>query len=291
MKISDYLRCLYCGSTLLEIAGSHVVCSSCEKKFPFIGGIPAFIDQKDLTSQQENQIGIFDKYTVNDDAYKLDLWQKSYVDRFLENFWDIKNKVVLDCGTGSGYMTIELAKKGAKVISYDLTLSNLVRLKKILRDLSLEDNVLLVCGSAEKLPVKDSVADFFISNALLEHITNEQSAIEETNRVCKLGSGLMITVPVKFKYVNPLFIPINIVHDRNMGHLRRYDKNSLEKKFLKWDLKRCYYTGHFFKVVSVLLNTLFPSLISEFYIENIDKKYEGLSWGSSNICGFFRKNV
>lgn len=284
-ELLKYISCPSCNSELIY-SNNNLGCDKCKIKFEEKEGIPILINLNNLPRHLDNQI----KYFENEKhiTYKLDLWQKNYVDRFLDNFNDVKNKLIIDCGTGSGYMAIELAKRGATVIACDLTLKNLIRLKKISKELGLEKNILYFCSSAEDLPLKKGIADFFISNAVLEHLPNEKEAINEIKRVCTEKAGLMITVPIKYRYLNPILIPINFIHDKRIGHLRRYSKEELEKRFNDYIIKNIYYTGHTKKVIKIIFNNFFP-IFDEKRIEDNDNKKLEKKFGASNIIIFMNK--
>lgn len=253
--------------------------------------IPVLIDENKINDHLRNQIKYFeDEMTDTFREYQIEEWQKSYVSRFLDNFPDVKNKLILDCGSGSGYLTIELAKRGAFVISCDLTLMNLVKLKETAKQLGLEKNISFVCCSAEDLPFKDNIFDYFISNAVIEHLPREVEAIQEIDRVTKKNGGLMVTVPLSYKYLNPILLPVNYIHDQRIGHLRRYNYEILVSKFNKFNLKNTYYTGHTVKVVKVLINMLVKKeLFSATNIENEDSNNSNKKYFASNIICFFER--
>ena len=96
----------------------------------------------------------------------------------------------------------------------------------------------------------------------------------------------MITVPLSYYLLNPFFLPVNIIHDWKIGHLRRYSSKVLQKKFIQWRMINHYYTGHFIKVAKVLINSL-VKVFNEEKTELIDKKKENMKWGASNIITFF----
>ena len=253
--------------------------------------IPVLIDENKINEHLRNQIKYFeDEMLEKFDNYEIEEWQKNYVNLFLDNFTDVKDKLILDCGSGSGYLTIELAKRGAFVITCDLTLMNLVKLKETAKKLGLENNIAFVCCSAEDLPFKDNIFDYFISNAVIEHLPREIEAIQEIDRVTKKDGGLMITVPLSYKYLNPILLPVNYVHDKRIGHLRRYNQEILVSKFNKFKLKNTYYTGHTAKVVKVLANMLVKKeLFSATNIEKEDSKNSNRKWFASNIICFFER--
>lgn len=253
--------------------------------------IPVLIDENKINEHLRNQIKYFeDEMLEKFDNYEIEEWQKNYVNLFLDNFTDVKDKLILDCGSGSGYLSIELAKRGAFVISCDLTLMNLVKLKDTAKQLGLENNIAFICCSAEDLPFKDNIFDYFISNAVIEHLPREVEAIQEIDRVTKKDGGVMVTVPLSYKYLNPILLPVNYIHDQRIGHLRRYNQEILINKFNNFKLKNTYYTGHTAKVVKVLANMLVKKeLFSTHNIEKEDSKNSNKKWFASNIICFFER--
>jgi len=287
--IEKYIVCPKCkGAVYLNT--DYVICTDCRAKYRLVEGILIMVNENELSPHFNQQISYFEKEKiVQNETHTLHPWQKSYVDRLDETFSINKDDVVLDCGAGSAYMSIELALHGAFVISLDLTLSNLRRLKRIKEKLGLE-NILLVCGNAEELPIKDSSIDYFISNAVLEHLPHEKNAISEINRVTHFNSGLSLAVPLRYRFLNPLLIPLNYFHDKRIGHLRRYDGKDFLTKFPQWELQKTFYTGHFIKVLKSLVNMI-AKIFDEEKIEEQDREIENKKYGASNIVGFFRKRM
>jgi ubiquinone/menaquinone biosynthesis C-methylase UbiE/uncharacterized protein YbaR (Trm112 family) len=286
----SYICCPKCRSNVTQ-QNKSLICESCKSEYNIINGIPVLVDLGNLPEHLLNQIKYFENEATNNadsKEYILYEWQKSYLKRFTDNYGDLKGKVVLDCGTGSGYMAIELARMGAIVIATDLTLKSLLRLKSIVNKQQLQNEFTIICCSADNLPFQSKIADYFISNAVLEHIPDDNKAISELNRICKNISGLMITVPLSYKYINPLLIPINYIHDKRIGHLRRYNRKILSDKFGNWDQRNIYYTGHFNKVIKVLVNKL-RKIFNDKQIEQCDREKEKNKWGASNIIVMFNR--
>ena len=282
-----YLCCPECRSDLIE-QNNFLICKRCGEKYNIQNGIPVLVNLKNLSIHLHKQVKYFDNVIQKRIEYKLYGWQRSYVVRFVENFDNIMGKTIIDSGTGYGYMAIELAKLGARVIALDITFNNLVKLKQVAEELNIK-NIHYICCNAEKLPFRNGFADFFISNACLEHIANEKKAIGEINRICKNSAGLMITVPLKFKYLNPLFIPIHFLLDKRIGHLRRYDKEDLIDRFYTWKLVRIYYTGHFKKTLFAIFKIVKLNLFDEHKIEKLDDIKSGKKYWASNICAIFKR--
>ena len=288
MNLLDYICCPCCKEGLRNDV-SYLSCDACLSRYPVVEGVPNFVDQETINAQQKDQLKYFkhEKGTRNFE-HNIEPWQKKYLERFIKNNPEIKGKVIADCGTGSAYMAIELAKLGAIVIATDLSFKSVLRLKIIAKELALTDTLICICTVAEQLPFHNSVIDIFISNSVLEHLHDEVGAIAEMNRVCTPKAELMIAIPIAYRYLNPLFIPLNYVHDKRIGHLRRYDEGSMQRKFSNWKMQRIYYTGHTIKVLKIIINLLFPVFDLQ-QIEKDDARLENGKWMASNIICFLSR--
>ncbi len=78
----------------------------------------------------------------------------------------------------------------------------------------------LIRGDASNLPFKDNVFDGVIASYVLEHIKNDDRAIQEIHRILTADGLAIIEVP----YNPELFS----VKDRFVGHFRRYDDNLID---------------------------------------------------------------
>lgn len=289
-EILKYLICPTCKSALKSRKG-YLLCRKCCRQYPVKEGIPILLDS--LSKQEEKQHNYFNKHQVmTERTYTLEEWHKSFLRRFGECFDNLKEKIILDGGTGEGYMTIELARRGVFVIACDIAYKGLLRLKKIAKENGLERNILCVCCSLENMPFKEKTVDIFLLNAILEHLENEKGVISEVARILKNHSGVMVTVPLKYRFMNPFFVPSSIWQDKMIGHLRRYDENDVLNKFKIYGFKKIktYYSGHFLKVIfTKFIIPIFSSnrLIKK--IEEIDSQREAVKYGASNLCVLLKK--
>lgn len=287
MNILDYIACPVCKSDV-RLSGNSLQCEICNRHYKVIDNIPILVDMQNLPIHLRKQIAYFENEGASSEKYEVKEWQKSYLGRFFENFENVENKTVIDCGTGTGYMAIELAKNGAQILACDLTMKSLIRLKEIAKERGLLDKIIFVCCSAEQLPFKKNVADYFISNAVLEHLPKEKEAIQEIDRVLKHQAAVMIAVPLSYKYINPILMLVNYIHDKRIGHLRRYNEESIIHKFVDWRILNIYYTGHFNKVLKSLFNMM-SRRFDEKEIERVDRLTEGHKYGASNIICFLQR--
>lgn len=282
------LACSSChGSLRVERYGLR--CSICKEKYPIQNGIPVLVDLTSLPKHLSGQIRYFKTEAKKyDGTHRLDTWQYKYIDRLSAFLGTYKRKVIVDNGSGSGYVTLEFAKRGANVIACDLNLSGLIRLRKVADAMGVGERVLAICCSSESLPIRGNVADVVVANAILEHLPKEKDAIADITRIAKRRAVAMITVPLAYHLINPLFLPINYAYDKHIGHLRRYTKEILSECFRGWKILQVSYSGHTWKVVKTLVNLIAP-IFNEQEIEAEDERHEKEKMFASNISIIFRK--
>lgn len=244
----------------------------------------------DIKKHYKQQLDYFNKEFSQISAYSLAAWQKSYIEKIKKYLLDnnFQRKTLLDIGTGTGYVAIEMAKLGMNVIACDLSPQAIKNLEEYKRQLSLENLKLIEC-KAEKIPFKDKSVNYLIANAILEHIPDEKKAIGEWKRVVKPGGKIFITVPLKFRFIWPFLWPINYFYDKRMGHLRRYDLNTLRDRF-RLPVIKCFYTGHLLKVFCALISLLLKTDRFDNFSEKWDMKSKDIKYGANNICVIFKNN-
>ncbi len=266
-----------------------LVCRSCDRSYEIRSGIPILVDISKVPEHLRRQIQYFEHEDEARGDWVLEPWQARYVRKFLDIGEPKRGGLTIDNATGSGYMAIELAKRGFHVIATDLTMRELVRLQALALRLGIAKKMLFVCCTSESLPIASNVADGLVANAILEHLPKEPEAITEIARVTKRSASVMVAMPIAFRYLLPLFWPINWLHDRRIGHLRRYTREQILKKFVGFHELATYYTGGMVLVVcSVLyLLTKYKPLLT--FGEWADRVMESLPYGSSNIVSILKK--
>jgi ubiquinone/menaquinone biosynthesis C-methylase UbiE len=233
--------------------------------------------------QIRHQTKYFSRERKRIQKYELMAWHKTYIKRIKESLLKngVRGKRLIDIGTGSGYVAIEMAKIGLEVVACDITRDYLKFVEHYKSKFQLTNLELINC-SAERIPIKSHSVDYVVANAILEHLVYEKKAIKEWKRILKPGGKIFLTVPIKYKYIWPFFIPINFIYDKRIGHLRRYDLKTIEEKF-GMKSERVYYNGHIFKMLSLLISPIYKSKKFEKYVEEIDSKFSGNPWGASNV--------
>lgn len=230
----------------------------------------------------KKQLSYFGNEFGHKTEYKLASWQKSYIERIKKYVLgdSHKGKVLIDIATGSGYVAVEMAKLGLNVIATDLTPEAIENLKRYKRQLGFKNLTLKKCF-AEKIPLPDNSVDYIVANAILEHIPNEMQAVKEWKRILKPGGKMFITVPLKYQYIWPFLWLPNYIHDKRIGHLRRYDLKTLKYRF-RLPVVKVYYSGHLIKILGIILGMILRTDKYDEYFEEKDKKYQNNIYGANN---------
>ncbi len=153
---------------------------------------------------------------------------------------------VLEVGCGTGLLTAELARTGAKVYSLDISRDLLKQAKDKCEDKS----IVFFCSSAYELGFRDRSFDHVIGMSVLHHLDMDR-ALKEFSRVLKDGGRLAFSEP---NMLNP-----HIFAERTF--LREHFHNSPdETAFVRFSLGKKV-RGYGFKEISITpFDFLYPKL-------------------------------
>lgn len=289
---SDVLLCPECHATLFRVT-EHLQCENLHS-YPLIDGvIPCLLSPQLLTPHLQHQLAYFSNEFQTQTSYRLEPWMKKYVQCALAFFGTPQNQgIVLDIGAGSGYMTIELARAGWHVIALDLTPRSLQKLVRHAREEGIASRITPVVASALDLPLRNASVDAIVANAVIEHLPDDARFVAELARVARPRARGMLVAPIRFKYVWPWWWPINYLHDRRIGHLRRYDRKCLAHLLARYGfhIDDVFYSGHAVKVCGTLLQMLFKTKRLDEFLERVDARCAHRAYGSSNITVLFSRS-
>jgi len=135
----------------------------------------------------------------------------------------IRSGRVLDIGTGSGLLAIELAKaKGCHfdIISIDISENMVRRAIENAKQAGVEDKVRFLVSTAAALPFPDNSFDFIMSYASLHHWLEPVAVFNEVQRVVRETGGFIIR-DNKRLYQNPFWKSIIWLISRFMNKRHR----------------------------------------------------------------------
>lgn len=315
MNFKDYLKylaCPYCKDDLEyhqlndgEIE-YYYFCKKCNKKYPIIDDIPRFREVEDEILERakrhwENSPSF--QYEAQSELYskeyyeEQDKWRENEVDPFSMGeykFDEIKGKIILDIGCGSGWIIKQAGKNGAFPIGIDFAEKAVKSSKKALELYYIDG--LVIQGDAQFLPLKSNVIDRVYSIGVLHHIPNTEQGIDEAYRVLKKGGGTgFISLYGKLFFFNPILFLIatfflklllkapevrdGIQNTKSYDEFYRYMDGStnpigrwytneelikLFRKFKITGFSKSHFPLRYLKIGNVSLNKIIPKCVYKF---------------------------
>ncbi|HNW34608.1 MAG TPA: class I SAM-dependent methyltransferase [Candidatus Ozemobacteraceae bacterium] len=100
---------------------------------------------------------------------------------------------VLEIGTGKGYMTVALARSGARLTSIDLSAEDQRMALLNLRHDGFADRATLEIADAERLPYAAASFDLVITVNVLHHLARPRAVYEEITRVLSPAGRIVVS--------------------------------------------------------------------------------------------------
>ena len=145
---------------------------------------------------------------------------------------------VLDLGCGGGRHAFEVYRRGADVVAFDLDPAELASVTgmfgamRTAGEATAEAGATAISGDATAMPFGDGMFDRVIAAEVLEHVLDDQRAMNELARVLRPGGLAAITVPS--------FLPERVCwalsteyHEVPGGHVRIYTRVELQAKLAR----------------------------------------------------------
>lgn len=150
---------------------------------------------------------------------------------------------LLDLGSGGGRHAFEAMRRGAVVVAVDVSAADLKDLAAVAGamletgETTIASWAGVVNGDALDLPFPDDSFDRIITSEVLEHIWDDERAIDELVRVLRPGGRLAVTVPTRWPERVSWALDWHY-HDTPGGHVRIYRQADLEAKLERAGLFR-----------------------------------------------------
>lgn len=285
------LICPSCQGSL-SFSKTHATCTKCSAKYQISDGIIDFSSPA-ASAQVSSQAEIFDDTYQHLESYTLENWQSSYFKRVSASFEDETNKdaIFMDIGSGgNAYNVIEMAKKGHPSIGLDISPQAAKNAERFAKDQGCDDACLFIVADASNIPIKAESIAHTACIMLLEHIEDDEAVIRDISRILKPNASSFIAVPNAYRYIWPIFWPLNRMWDKKLGHVRHYTPEDLSQKFRRagFSITSLTYTGHLIKFVQLALSFITPNQSIWWLCEKVDQMMAQFKM-AQNINAVFTK--
>ncbi|MCL5075731.1 MAG: class I SAM-dependent methyltransferase [Chloroflexi bacterium] len=131
-----------------------------------------------------------------------------------EHLQNIRNKVIVDVGCGTGAVINSLDLKDNLVCGCDISHDSISRARRLSHS-----GIHFLQADTLHLPFEESKVNVVLCLDVLEHLENDQAALTEMARVLPEGGELIVRVPYR---------PYHPDYKEAYGHLRHYMRQALE---------------------------------------------------------------
>src|ERR1035437_5571425 len=140
-------------------------------------------------------------YNLSDPAIisafdEMPLWSSYFGEVLLDAVVFNENAKILDIGCGAGFPLLELAQRfgaGSEIIGIDPWKASTNRLKAKAKTMGV-NNIRIINGVAEELPIENNYFDLIVSNNGLNKCSYQTKVLSECYRTLKPGGQLVFTV-------------------------------------------------------------------------------------------------
>lgn len=139
------------------------------------------------------------------------------------------DKYILDIGSGAGTLCLYYANKGNRILGIDISQKAVDSAKASAKFLGLREARFKRMDFPSQIP--NAKFDFIIFTEVLEHLKNDDLALQKIFFLLKPGGIAVISTPSKNAPLHRLGLAKEF--DKRVGHLRRYSLVELEDKSRK----------------------------------------------------------
>lgn len=237
IRILELLLCIKCGSNLIlenaekekgEVKKGMLVCSKCRSSYQIVDFIPRFIKTDRYVKTFSFEWNVF--YDVQIDILNnTSESEETFKDKTGFKEEDVKGKLFLDAGVGSGRFAEVVSRWEGEVVGFDLSYA----VDAAFKNIGNRPNVHIVQADIFDPPFKKEVFDHIYSIGVLHHTPNTRKAFSRLVSLLKIGGTFTVFVyhkgayyrygdlwrkittklPLKFMYIlSAIAIPLYYVH-------------------------------------------------------------------------------
>ena len=207
-KLLELLLCPRCRNDLSlnavreafgEIETGNLVCTECRTIYPIVRFIPRFVHSDKYTESFSYEWQSYPKLQYGKESERV-FKMKTGVD-----LRELKDKLVLDVGCGSGRFLDVVSRSGAEAVGFDMSYS----VDEAFRNIGLRRNVHLIQADILNSPIRDQSFDLVYSIGVLHHTSDTKLSFLTLPRLLKRGGTVAVWVYVKWQQIGDPYVHVS----------------------------------------------------------------------------------
>ncbi|MBF0300443.1 MAG: methyltransferase domain-containing protein [Oligoflexia bacterium] len=202
-------------------------CTCCNREYPVSKSIARFVPSENYANSFSLQWNYHVKTQI-DKFSGLSISKDRLISESRWNFAELKDELILECGSGAGRFTGPLCEAGANVISLDYSTS----VEANYSNNSEFNNLLLLQASIYEMPFKEEIFDRLICLGVIQHTPNVELSFKTLFKFIKKGGKFCIDVyAAPYSYLHPRHIMRPFTKKMSSGNLY---------KFIRWYVPKLF---------------------------------------------------
>ncbi|MFA4955738.1 MAG: class I SAM-dependent methyltransferase [Candidatus Methanoperedens sp.] len=205
------------------------------KGFTISGQYVSVIKYTEDSNGWNDDLTVFHEIEAPHGNHYIDKASRHHAVSQLNNVINKKGSIILEVGSSSGYFLrdLKLTAPNAFIVGSDCIFEPLERLAKNIQNIPLIQFDLTLC------PLPDNSVDAVVLLNVLEHIEDDQKALQQLYRILKKNGIAVIEVPA-----NPIIYDF---YDEYLKHYRRYmiDELIIKSENAGFKIKKASHLGFF----------------------------------------------
>jgi SAM-dependent methyltransferase len=247
----DLFHCLSCNSRDIQVGDREWLCLACGKTYLVQEGIPLLVSNWETHKSEIEQAKsilpnwyLMEQPPENSSPWRHHLRKRRlYVETTIKNFLNQSNtkqiENLLDLGCGDGNHLAYLSKYAAHLFGSDYNLVRLSRAHKRFPD------VFLFLADLLNYPISKESFDILFFNHVLEHIHEDEKALQIAFNLLKPGGLLILGIPNEGEWWWQLAYKLDPITLKTTDHVQFYTLKTISKKILStgFTIKESKYLG------------------------------------------------
>jgi SAM-dependent methyltransferase len=232
-------ECVNCRQPQLEKHDAAVVCMSCGKSYPFIAGIPAFVQDVEAhrrhvdQAMRERPSWFLSEQTLDGCWAHVRQNVNSHIETLLRKYTK-PGDLALDLGCGDGRNLPKLLDAGLRAIGTDYSILRLGRAAEGRVGTTYD---FLFMADAKNLPIPAGSFDVVYCDQVLEHIPDPGAVLRSIRRILRPSGTLILGVPNEGSWYFQFKFRLKPGLRANTDHISFFTRDSLQKLLVESGLE------------------------------------------------------